>query len=148
MLRKACGRPNCAGVIEERYASALKRRTYCSWRCVQWAAAELKRHGQEEASMRRSLQQIQAALDLSGPPPEALVRVVRRIRTRAYRAGWMVVTNKFRRAIARGVLIYRPQLKADLQLGRAGAGSSTVSRPVILPAAEGQTRDLRLSKKA
>lgn len=105
MLTKQCARPGCLGLISERYPSRLKLRTYCKWRCVQWAAVQARLRGNSDA--RRGARRIHVALGLTGEPSRELIRAVQRIRTQAYNAGWQVVTRKVRRAIARGILIHR-----------------------------------------
>lgn len=105
MLTKQCARPGCKGTIAEPYPSRLKRRTYCRFRCVQWAAVRSRLRG--TADVRRAARQIHVALGLAGEPSRELIRAVQRIRGQAYRAGWICVTRKLRRAVARGVLVRR-----------------------------------------
>lgn len=105
MLTKQCGRPGCAGLITERYPSQLKRRIYCKWRCVQWAAVQSRLRG--TADVRRAARRIHVALGIQQEPSRELIRAVQRIRSQAYRAGWTVVQRKLQRAVKRGVLIHR-----------------------------------------
>lgn len=105
MLSKPCARPGCLGVIVVRYPSVLKRRTYCKWRCAQWAGVQVRLGG--TADVRRAASRVQRPLGLTGEPPRELIRAVQRIRSQAYRAGWMVVQRKVQRAVKCGVLIRR-----------------------------------------
>src|SRR5687767_11118847 len=116
MLTKQCARPGCSGTIEARYPSELKRRTYCCWRCTQWAAVVARKRG--SADVRRSAKQIQLAIGVTGDPSAALIRAVQRIRSQAYRAGWTVVQRRVQRAVARGVLVrtFAPAEKAGREV--------------------------------
>lgn len=104
-MTKACRRPDCDGVITERYPSQLARRTYCSWRCVQWASRDARQKGQESASIRRAVASIHKALGITTQASPSLVRAVRKIRAQAYRSGWTVVQRRLQRAVKRGVLV-------------------------------------------
>lgn len=104
MLEKNCARPMCRGMIRERYPSALKRRLYCCWRCVQWAGVQAKLRG--DTFTRRAALQIMRELGVEGEPSLRLIKMVRKLRRRAYSAGWYCVQRKVRRAVARGVLVH------------------------------------------
>lgn len=107
MLTKPCARPFCGGTVRARYASQLKRLRYCSRRCSNLEGAGARRAGHDDKALMRACVAIQKALGVDGDLPLALVRIVRRIRQRAYQAGHGVISNKVRRAVARGQLVRR-----------------------------------------
>lgn len=105
---KKCRRRACDNLIHARCVAERRRRKFCSHRCnVLSNTSRRRKHGLDDPALRRTMRELQEALGVSGTPPLAFVRVVRHMRLRAYRAGWAVVTRKFRRAIARGILIHR-----------------------------------------
>lgn len=106
--RKKCARRACDRIVSGRCRAEHRRRKFCSHRCNVLANVSLRRkRGLDDPSLRRDMRAIQKALRVDGAPPIALARAVRGLRARAYRAGWTVVTRKFRRAIARGILVHR-----------------------------------------
>lgn len=107
MTRKPCGRHGCLRVIEGR---SVARRLFCSRLCANRARREQRLHGHHEKALWRACQQVMQALEVSGEPSLALIHVVRRVRHRAYQAGWTVVQRKVQRAVKRGVLIQRKKI--------------------------------------
>ena len=103
---KPCSRPLCGGTVRIfGRPSRFKKTRYHSQRCATLAYAAACQRGRDQAVIRCAVADIQQALGLSGEPPQSLVQVVRRLRSRFYRQGWQVVERKMRRAIASGRLV-------------------------------------------
>lgn len=112
MLTKPCGNPECIDLIRVKELAELKKRKYCSHRCANRVSASAARRGFHDKSLWRACMAIHRALGVAGAPSPELLRVVRHLRRNAYQAGWSVVVGKFRRAVARGVLM-RPKHESE-----------------------------------
>ena len=108
MLTKPCENPDCVDLVKATGLAELKRRKYCTHRCANQMSARSARREWQDKSLWQACMAVQKALGIEqeSPSPE-LVRVMRRLRRSAYQAGWQVVVSKFRRAVARGVLVQR-----------------------------------------
>ena len=106
-VSKPCRRRGCLVRIVKPTQWELNAVRYCSHRCANKDHAGAALRARQDQGLHRACVRIMKALGLNGDPPIALVRAVRRLRTTGYRSGWGCVTNKVRRAVARGVLIHR-----------------------------------------
>lgn len=107
MLTKPCANPACVDPVHARNPAELKHRKFCTHRCANRMSAKAASRGHHDKTLWRACLAIHKALGVSGDPSPELLRVVRRLRRNGYKAGWAVVVGKFRRAVARGVLVRR-----------------------------------------
>lgn len=108
---KPCARPLCGGTVRIYGRPARFRQTrFCSQPCATRAYAAACESGRDQKAIQQAVASIQRALGVTGAPPAALVRIVRRLRSRFYRQGWQVVARNMKRAIATGRLVDRRKM--------------------------------------
>ena len=113
MFQKPCTRPGCPEIIRERIKSRFRLRRYCSHRCANKASAEATKQGQHDKALMQACRAILQAVQIEAVPNLPLVRIVRRVRRKAYRAGYAVVQRKVQRAVKRGLLIRNRVIGVD-----------------------------------
>lgn len=93
-------------MIQERTRYRFRLRRYCSHRCANKASAEATKQGQHDKALMQACRAILRAVQVETDPSLPLVQIVRRVRRKAYLAGYAVVQRKVQRAVKRGLLIH------------------------------------------